>query len=239
MHTELLERYAPILRYDLFEPDTLGNVNAIEGDLCRVDGRPIARFAPDYLGAKVYRDGELVLRGDTLVIHRRASGTGVIYGRALEQAGALWLGYWLWYGRNGFHWSLSGWHHGDWEYVSLRVPIEGHVPDVAVYAQHRAGEARPWGRVRQHDGRPLVFVALGSHASHFDRGPLATGARSPGILPLEAIDERSHPWLQWPGRWGQSVSGGRWSNSPRGPAFKRQWHDPGGWAHAVTGLPPL
>lgn len=228
--TGLLEAYAPRLRYDLLERDELGSVDRVDGQLVRESGPPCVPFAAGYLGGDIYGDGSRVRRGDYLALRARESGPGVVYGHAVEQAGAVWLGYWLWYAYNGFHWSLNGWHWGDWEYVTVRVPLDAATPDIAVYAQHRTAEARPWAHVRQDDGHPVVFAALGSHASRFERSALATGARSSGRLALEELSADAHPWLEWPGRWGQSRAGGRWADSPRGPRFHRQWADPAGWA---------
>lgn len=232
--TGLLERYAPVLLYDLLEPDTAGDVTRIVGEVRRGSGTPVMPYEPSALADGAYPDGQLVLKGDHIAMRRHDCGPGVTYARELEQAGATWLTYWWWYCRNGFHWSTGGWHFGDWEGVVLRVPAGADEPDLAAYSQHRAGEARPWDRVRLRDGRPLVFVALGSHASRFDRSPIATGLRSPGDLAVERVSEDTHRWLRWPGRWGQSVAGGRWADSPRGPAQHAQWNHPAEWVAGLT-----
>lgn len=203
----------------------------------RADGELVARFTPALLRAHRYADGRPVLRDDYLHIRRHAGGDGVgrVYGRALEQADALWLQYWTWHTFNGWHYALGGWHFGDWECVILR--IRDDVPDLAAYAQHSRCEVRPWRRVRRQDGRPLVIVRLGSHAAGFDRSVLGNGLRDAGVLPLEVIGDATHPWIDWPGRWGQSRAGGRCSDSPRGPAQHRQWNDPAGWVDAHAAPP--
>jgi hypothetical protein len=232
---DLLERLAPLPRYDLLEGDQIGRVEDLDAVVCRADGSEITAFTPAVVSAGRYPDGSPVDRTDYLRIRSRKSGPAKTYGLVVEQGTATFLVYWWWYPMNGFHWSTGGWHHGDWESVVIRVrgvaPDRG--PDLAAYARHRTGEARRWDRVRRVDGRPLVFVALGSHAAYFDRGPLATGRRAPDPPELERVAPETHPWLLWPGRWGQSRTGGRWADSPRGPLFHEQTRNPGGW---IAGL---
>ena len=124
----------------------------------------------------------------------------VIYGHAIEANGRLWLQYWLWYFYNDYQLSFAlGTHEGDWEMVQLRMDAEAGHPDVAVYAQHRYGEVRPWDEVETLGDRPVVYVARGSHASYFEAGfhqteawyDLADGKRRMKHRPaLEILEHR-------------------------------------------------
>jgi hypothetical protein len=200
----------------------------------RADGTHVAAFTPDILGATMYATPATALRSDYLDIASRESGPGRVYARAVEQAGATWLTYWTWHAYNGFHFAYGGLHWGDWECVVIRV--RGDTPELAAYAQHRRCEIRPWRRVHLERDRPVVIVARGSHAARFERGVLGNGMRAVD-MPLELVSAETHPWLTWPGRWGQSRTGGRHADSPRGPAFKRQWNDPAGWVEAAAVAP--
>ena len=159
-----------------------------------------------------------------------------VYGRAVEDAGRLWLQYWLWYFYNDYSLSLgAGLHEGDWEMVQLRM--HGDTPDVAVYAQHTHAEKRAWPEVERDDGHPVVYVARGSHASYFEAGyhtteawyDLADGKRDSPELTLEILEGEGPGWALWPGRWGDTqprLPGGVHQPSPTGPGAKRQWSRP-------------
>lgn len=187
----------------------------------------MASFTPALLGARRYVDGRPVRDSDYLQLRRPVTGTGRVYGRVVEQDDATFLEYWTWHTFNGWHYALGGLHFGDWECVVVRV--RNGTPDLAAYAQHRRVVTRPWQIAPRDGDHPIVTVALGSHAAHFDRGLLANGLRRPRSGPLEVVTDHTHPWIAWPGRWGQSRDGGRWADSPRGPAHHRQWNDPAGW----------
>src|SRR5438552_37275 len=81
-------------------------------------------------------------------------------------------------------------------------------PDLAVYAQHRYAEKRPWPAVQKAAGRPdtaVVYVARGSHASYFEPGfhtteawyDLADGKRAAPPTRLEIVDG-VEGWSAWP-----------------------------------------
>ena len=139
----------------------------------------------------------------------------VVYGHAIEANGRLWLQYWLWYFYNDYQLSFAlGTHEGDWEMVQFRMDDEAGHPDVAVYAQHRYGEVRPWDKVEKLGDRPVVYVARGSHASYFEAGfhqteawyDLADGKRRMKHRPALEILETDEPaWTRWPGRWGDTL----------------------------------
>lgn len=228
--TDLLERYAPRLRFDLMEIDPPGSIGAIVGRVRRADGTTVGRFSPAYLGRSQYTDGQSVLPGDYLQLELRTASPPELYAREVFIDGSTWLQYWIWQACNGFHFAFNGWHYGDWTSVTLRMgKSSGDVPDLAAYAQHASGEARPWADVRKVDGRPIVYLDLGSHAARFRPSWRGNGLRTvdPPLVPSAA------PWAAWTGRWGQSRAGRIWADSPRGPGLHREWYDPAGWVASL------
>jgi len=205
----------------------------------------------DFLGPKTYGDGSPVEEGDVLgvtgkdyreqyrglrVAHPELNN--VTYGHAIEANGRLWLQYWLWYFYNDYQLSFAlGTHEGDWEMVQYRMSDEADQPDVAVYAQHRYGEMRPWKDVEKFGERPIVYVARGSHASYYEAGfqqteawyDLADGKRRMPRRPkLEILGTEAPAWTRWPGRWGDTLPRDKTleSNAPTGPGAKKQWRGP-------------
>src|SRR4029079_11208597 len=150
----------------------------------------------------------------------------------------------------------TGRHAGDWEVVQYAV--RDGVLIRGVYSQHRGAERCPAPAIRTTArGRPLVFLAHGSHAAYFVPGVRdrmwpdpndeadGRGLRvTPRVEPLGSRGRGPGRWggdpggggarVRWPGRWGGARAG--WvpgeMDSPRGPAFQPQgrWSDPEGWA---------
>jgi hypothetical protein len=162
-----------------------------------------------------------------------------VYGR---RAGP-WLQYWLLFAANPQDRGVlrTGRHEGDWELVQYR--LRGGRPVQALYTQHSGAESCGYGGVRRSRGRPVVFVARGSHAAYFrpglrdrtwpDPNDEADG-RGPRSRPrLVRVDDDRPPWMAYDGRWGATRAG--WipgeMDSPRGPAFQGvRWSDPAAWA---------
>jgi hypothetical protein len=177
----------------------------------------------------------------------------VVYGRRAGE----WLQYWMFFAYQSQDRGLlrTGRHEGDWEMVQLR--LRGARPVEAVYAQHSGAESCPYGWVRRADGRPVVYLARGSHAAYFvtglrdrtwpDPNDEADGRGLRARPKLVRITEDSPAWMRYRGRWGATRAG--WvpgeMDSPRGPAFyptdfvgghrqpQGRWSDPGGWAAAA------
>lgn len=212
-----------------------------------------------FLGRDVYASGEPFEDGDIIghagrdyreayvrLREERSELNNVMYGRAIEQNGRLWLQYWFWYFYNDYQLAFSaGLHEGDWEMLQLRMHPSEDRPDLAVYAQHRYGEKRSWSGVRKDGERPIVYVARGSHASYFEPGlhqteawyDLADGKRPAPDLTLELIRPETHGWMLWKGRWGDTKPKdklGLHSNSPTGPGRKKQWSKPNDWLNEAT-----
>jgi hypothetical protein len=262
-HDDLLRRHQPGVKYDSMEQyfaDSAEQWTANPGnELRRADtgnarGEVLARGAQltlAFLAAEKYGSGAEVRDTDLIgnphrnyreqyvaLRQARADLRNRMYGHAVEAGGRLWLQYWLYYFYNDYNLALGiGLHEGDWEMVQLRM--HGDEPDVAVYAQHRQAEQRPWAEVERVPGdprRPLVYVARGSHASYFHAGfhqteawyDLADGKRNAPRLALEIIDDDTPPWVGWPGVWGDTRArvGGIDQPSPRGPAAHGSWRDP-------------
>ena len=175
-----------------------------------------------------------------------AAPAPVVYGRV---APGGWLQYWLYFTANPQDRGIlhSGRHAGDWELVQYRLDGGGR-PVEAVHAQHSGGERCGWDEVEQRGGRPVVYLANGSHAAYFHAGLRDRTWPDPndeadgrGVVAeprVVTVTESSPPWMRWPGRWG-GARARAWipfeQGSPRGPAFQPQgrWSDPAGWARAA------
>jgi len=98
----------------------------------------------------------------------------VVYGAAFRTRNRIDLQYWLWYPWNvysptvppGDLWQV---HEGDWEAVSVILDLKGKPLHVGT-SRHSEGARREWARVKKRGLRPVVFVALGSHANFFRPG---------------------------------------------------------------------
>jgi hypothetical protein len=268
-HELLRQRYQPQLLYDsneAFFADSAAEWTDNPGNVLRrytkqgEQGEMLAAATPepgqeklelDFLAHPTYRDGTRYedrdaisdpkkgYRDQYVAIRERPEYRNRMYGRAKEDSGGrLWLQYWFFYFYNDYNLAGGiGLHEGDWEMVQLRMHDE--TPDVAVYAQHRWAERRPWDEVERLEGSldtALVYVARGSHASYFRAGyheteawyDMADGLRPAPKLTLELIDDGSPGWVDWPGRWGDTPArvGGVDQPSPTGPCTKKQWDDP-------------
>jgi hypothetical protein len=119
-------------------------------------------------------------------------------------------------------------------------------PVAATYAQHDAAERCDWIHVpRTPNGRPIVYVALGSHASYFSSGHhlWQAGAAddyaggqvqvSPSVVEVPTHASDTPSWMQWPGHWGATGDDG--SDSPRGPVQHGQWEGPVDWQNQASG----
>jgi hypothetical protein len=155
-----------------------------------------------------------------------------------------WLQYWMLFEENLQDRGLfrTGRHDGDWEMVQYRLR-RGRIVQ-AVYAQHSDGESCGVRGFRRSRGRPVVFLARGSHAAYFQPGVRdrmwpdpndETDGRGLRVRPrVVRVDASAPAWMRYRGRWGESRAG--WvpgeMDSPRGPAFQPQgrWSHVAGWA---------
>lgn len=158
---------------------------------------------------------------------RHAAGP-VAYGSVRRSGGRIDLQYWLWYPYNPYSAAPGLWqaHEGDWEAVSVIVDLDGRPLQVG-YSQHSAGQRREWAQAPKRGPRPLVYVALGSHANYPDAGlqpfdprvvsplfisiirqnggrPLDRTGRGPVVRPvLVPASGLDPPWMRFAGRWGE------------------------------------
>lgn len=210
----MLDEHEPVLRFDARESDRLTSVEQF-----------VAATGIDPPGVRP-------LIGDA---HAPA-----LYGRRVEDAGAIWLQYWLLFDYNSQDRGIvgTGRHEGDWEMVQVRLGGSGAV-DAATFTQHSSAEGCPASRLELARGRPVVYVANGSHALYPRAGmhdrpfPDPTdesgGDGETGVFGVERLGARQRRWLAWHGHWGHSRAGivpGEQS-SPRGPAHQgERWDAP-------------
>lgn len=158
--------------------------------------------------------------------------TRICYQREGTRITGAWLQYWFFYYYNDYPGTDAGDHEGDWEMVQILVDGQAS-PRWAVYASHEGGMAKEWknkGVEKTGPGqtRPIVYVALGSHASYFGKGPCKTDLHVDGEKDLEKYryirfgSKTTRTWLSWPGQWGGN------DHSPHGPRFQSggKWGDP-------------
>jgi Vacuolar protein sorting-associated protein 62 len=152
----------------------------------------------------------------------------VVYGAARRSGDRIDLQYWLWYPFNPYSAAPGLWqvHEGDWEAVSVIVDLAGQPLHVG-YSQHSRGERRDWAAAPKRGSRPLVHVALGSHANYPDLGiqrfdPRVVGnvfisiIRQNGGRPIDRtgrgrvvraalvpVNRNDPSWMRYAGRWGE------------------------------------
>lgn len=206
-----------------------------------------------FLGHPSYADGTEARADDVIstsrrdyremymALRQRPGYANRMYGRAKEDAdGRLWLQYWFYYFYNDYNLAGGfGLHEGDWEMVQFRMGLDGHHPDIALYAQHRHAERAVWEDLEKLPDSldtAVVYVARGSHASYFQAGyheteawyDMADGKRPTPRLELEVIGDDEPRWVTWRGRWGDTRARipGIEQPSPDGPCAHKQWDDP-------------
>ena len=122
-------------------------------------------------------------------------------------------------------------HEGDWErvtvYLNASRPLAA-APESIVFYRHSTNTARAWRTVEKEDTHPVVYCAIGSHASlpSPDFGFIDVGDRKgPRWRTWEdlpsIVDE---PWYGFGGAWGR-VGKVRDATGPLGPAAH--------WKHAA------
>jgi hypothetical protein len=184
-----------------------------------------------------------------------------VYGAYHRRGDRIALQYWLFYPLNPYSPEVppnplfAQVHEGDWELVTVILDHAGR-PVTAGYSRHCGGTRRAWAKVAKRGQRPLVYVALGSHANYFRPGSFAhdkhcwpeqavivfenygkplrdfagSGANlSPRVVRVTAA---APAWMRFPGAWGEEQivffpqATFPFGAGPTGPAFKRIWKDP-------------
>jgi hypothetical protein len=257
---ELLERHRPVLCFDpQYDYRLLAAESAVDNQgnlLRRDDGEVIARAGGDpplaigtlsaYPGGLEPGPGDCLSMapdypGDGRRMEWEDAHRGRIYGRVKRDGERTWLQYWFWLYYNPKNLFGFGRHEGDWEMIQVGLDADGR-PEVASYAQHASGEARPWRKPhmefsRDDPQRPVVYVAPLSHASYFEPGthPYMLGIDHPftgGPAAPELAVVPFGPWVRWQGRWGKAerTLGGRIGSGPQSPARQgRKWSHPDAW----------
>jgi hypothetical protein len=240
----LLARHTPVLVLhpdESFEPVPVDGFLA-DSDLTRKTAtgwEPVPGPLPAG-GADLRLDQRLCTASDGLaatpcyVAAQAAHGAApVVYGAAFRTRDRIDLQYWLWYPYDDFSpaypandfWQV---HEGDWEAVSVILDRAG-TPLTVAYSQHAKGRRRAWARTPKRGLRPLVYVALGSHANFF--GPGEQSLAPPGVdqaainvmkaygiaVPadhtgrgrvvrpaLVRVTTRAPSWMTFAGAWGEA-----------------------------------
>ena len=267
---ELLARYVPILVLhpaERFRPVPVDGFLA-DSDLQRraqagwekVDGALPAGGADLRLDQRACRAIEGVAAAPCYAASEEVHAAGpVVYGAAFRTPGRIVLQYWLWYPFNDYSptsppgdvWQV---HEGDWESVSVILDERGS-PLVVALSAHCKGSRREWARAPRRGARPLVYVALGSHANYFGPG---IRRHDPACWPPETRDvvralnlvdrtgsgltisprlvrvtAKIPSWMGFAGTWGETAylrfpnnDPIAYGTAPRGPAFHAQWRRP-------------
>lgn len=137
-------------------------------------GDALERYAPvlRYDNSETYFAQPVSLPAGTA----EARDGDVIYGHVARENGETWLQYWMFYAYNSQDRGIvkTGRHQGDWELVQLRLGDDG-TPDRVTLAQHSWAESCALSELGEVGGRPVVYVANGSHASYASAGEHGDG----------------------------------------------------------------
>lgn len=99
-------------------------------------------------------------------------------------------------------------HEGDWEGISIELDGEDRPLRARYFAHGERVPPVPWSAVRQVEGHPVVFTALGSHASYTASGPQpdfdVTAGGPIWATWLLLADVRRQPWYGFGGAWGRA-----------------------------------
>lgn len=180
-----------------------------------------------------------------------------VYGRAVRDAGRLWLQYWFFYPDNPQDRGIlrSGRHEGDWEMLQVGLGVDER-PRVVTFAQHSWRQGCGWTQVERDGAAPVGYVAHASHATYPRRGTHdrpwpdpndeARGDGQRVRPPVGVITDERPGWVASRARWGASRAA--WWNpaeqsSPVGPRFQDdgRWRAPAGWhagARSCAAGPP-
>ncbi|HEX5939788.1 MAG TPA: hypothetical protein VFZ12_05475 [Dehalococcoidia bacterium] len=166
------------------------------------------------------------------------------------------LQYWFYYYFNDW----NNHHEGDWEMIQVTFDDADSVeealdvePSSVAYSQHGTGETADWDgdNLEKEEGRPVVYVAHGSHASFLEQAIyLGVGEEGAGFgcddttgatrrFELEAVVIPSSTegapeelaWVGFGGRWGEPA--GTEFNGPTGPIDKDRFTEPMSWQEGL------
>lgn len=227
--------------------------------LARNNNNTIARRLPggsglgiNYLrGGNEYPNGRAILNDDKIIERHESKADYFrdaarlqadsryrdrIYGRVVivrdgGQITGAWLQYWFYYYYNDFPYGPTGGdHEGDWELAQIKLDPNAR-PVYAVYSHHGQGSKCTWSKLRKVGPRPIVYVALGSHANYFRAGAHGQDRSNDGdnhrsMRGMLTIGNNTS-WLNWPGFWGGTKAAGPFgATSPKGPKMQESMWDP-------------
>ena len=177
----------------------------------------------------------------------------VVYAHIANQADRpdrLAVQYWFFYYYNKY----NNLHEGDWEGIQILFEV-GSIdealttePESIGYSQHFGGEIAGWDDAKlERDGtHPVVYPAVGSHASYFEPTLYLGRSVSQGfgcdttigadrrlepdvVLLPDRVDDPNDPlaWIMFEGLWGELRSGP--FSGATGPVTKPRWDEPVDW----------
>jgi hypothetical protein len=222
---QLLARYAPVLVLHPQESFRPSRVDGFLADSDLVDGHHDQRLCqavggPNALSCYVAAD-------------RAHGAAAAYYGAAFRNGQRIVLEYWLFYPFDLYTYANplgAVWqsHEGDWEAVAVVLDRKG-VPLFVGASHHCVGTRRAWARVEKRGSRPLIYVALGSHANYFAPGlaPIANRCLPPqaqaalrqyGVTlvdevargrtvtgaPVVPVTATTPEWMTFAGTWGEA-----------------------------------
>jgi hypothetical protein len=172
-NAQLLARYAPILVLhpdERFQPE---QVDAYLADADLVGGHYDQRLCKSV-------DGTAALDCYAAADAAHAQPPAV-YGAVFRRGNRIALEYWLFYAFDLYSPTVPPgeiWqdHEADWEAVTVLLDAK-QKPVLVGTSRHCGGARRDWARVPRRGTRPVVYVALGSHANYFAAGSMALDKR--------------------------------------------------------------
>ncbi len=224
-NAQLLARYAPIL---VLHPSERFQPEEVDGYLADAD--LVAGHYDQRLCKSI--DGPVALDcyANADAAHAKQPA---VYGAVLRRGNRIALEYWLFYAFDlysptatpGEFWQD---HEADWEAVAVLLDAK-QTPLLVGTSRHCGGARRDWSKVTKRGTRPVVYVALGSHANYFTVGrsllasrcwpPVAlavfkaygvplldrTGAGTMiASAPIVPISASSPSWMSFAGAWGET-----------------------------------
>lgn len=255
------ERFQPV-PVDGFLADSDVKQRQADGTWVTVPGPLPTAAGPWRLDQRLCAARDGIAAIDCYAAADKAHGAApTVYGAYHRRGERVALQYWLFYPFNPYSTDVppnprfAQVHEGDWELVTVILDRAGR-PVTAGYSRHCSGTKRAWATVPKRGQRPVVYVALGSHANYFAPGTWAHERRcwpelaisvfqqngkalrdfavrgrsvSPRLARLTATSPR---WVRFPGTWGEDqfifIADGvlTYKAGPTGPLFKTVWKNP-------------